>query len=294
MHGHAPDDVHFHEVGALDAHRRRRRGLRRVRHLGLDRRLVGLAGRGRLRASVRGAHGTLPVPRPAVAELLRGVPSSPAARRPAELCTPTGAALLAALADGWGPHADDDGRARSASAPAAATPRGTPTCCGCGRRARSGSTTAGSAPPLLLETNVDDLDPRLWPAVLAALLAAGASDAWLTPILMKKGRPAHTLSVLVAADRGGRRPRRDLPPDLDDRAARDRRWASTALDREMVTVDVDGQPVAVKLARHDGGWSTRSPSTTTWRAPPRSSDDPAQGRPRRGRRRQPRYLRQDP
>ena len=55
----------------------------------------------------------------------------------------------------------------------------------------------------VLETNVDDLDPPVWPTVLAALLEAGAADAWLVPIVMTKGRPAHTLCVL---SRGPERP----------------------------------------------------------------------------------------
>ena len=67
-------------------------------------------------------------------------------------------------------------------------------------RCLAGPTAAVDGSPLLIESNIDDLDPRVWPAVIAALLDAGASDAWLTPILMKKGRPAHTLSVLVRAD----------------------------------------------------------------------------------------------
>jgi uncharacterized protein (DUF111 family) len=117
-----------------------------------------------------------------------------------------------------------------------------------------GAPTAGSpagAGAWVLETNVDDLDPRLWPNVLAALLTAGASDAWLTPILMKKGRPAHTLSVLV---RDELRPavRRELFAQTSTIGVREIAYGKTALDREMRSVDVDGHPVAVKVALLDG------------------------------------------
>ena len=125
--------------------------------------------------------------RPAVAELLRGVPS---------YAGPPGAAHGAVHADRGRParHARHRlGAAafrsrppRSASARAAATPRATRTCCGCwsgrSRQARPPVAhwhrpphLAPAAPPLLIETNVDDLDPRVWPAVIAALLEAGAS-----------------------------------------------------------------------------------------------------------------------
>ena len=105
--------------------------------------------------------------------------------------------------------------------------------------------------PLLLECNVDDLDPRVWPAVIAALLEAGASDAWLTPILMKKGRPAHTLSALVDA---GRAPavRAAVFRQTSTIGLREHPLTKHALEREVVAVEVGGQPVAVKLARHDG------------------------------------------
>jgi uncharacterized protein (DUF111 family) len=105
----------------------------------------------------------------------------------------------------------------------------------------------GSNQPLLIETNVDDLDPRLWPNVIAALLAAGASDAWLSPILMKKGRPAHTLHVLVAGDKADP-VRSEIFRQTSTIGVREIAIGKHALDREMRTVEVDGHTVHVKLA----------------------------------------------
>jgi uncharacterized protein (DUF111 family) len=103
----------------------------------------------------------------------------------------------------------------------------------------------------VIEANVDDLDPRLWPDVIAALLDAGASDAWLTPILMKKGRPAHTLRVLVAADVADV-VRREIFRQTSTIGLREQSFAKHALDREFVEVEVDGHRIAVKLARLGG------------------------------------------
>ncbi|HZJ06453.1 MAG TPA: nickel insertion protein, partial [Nocardioidaceae bacterium] len=108
-----------------------------------------------------------------------------------------------------------------------------------------------AAAPLLIESNIDDLDPRLWPHVIAALLEAGASDAWLTPILMKKGRPAHTLSALVAGDRADR-VRTEIFRQTSTIGVREIAIGKHALEREMGTVLVAGHPVRVKLAVHQG------------------------------------------
>jgi uncharacterized protein (DUF111 family) len=111
---------------------------------------------------------------------------------PAEMCTPTGAALLAAHVQEWTALPALRVR-RTGSGAGGRDPVELPNLV---RLVLGDPVDDAPADGLLLETNVDDLDPRLWPGVLAELLAAGASDAWLTPILMKKGRPAHTLSVL--------------------------------------------------------------------------------------------------
>jgi uncharacterized protein (DUF111 family) len=105
-------------------------------------------------------------------------------------------------------------------------------------------------PMVVLEANVDDLDPRVWPTVLAALIDAGAADAWLTPILMKKGRPAHTLSVLGDVGRAGALRDRilQLTSTIGVRQTTVDRWA---LERGWVDVDVEGHAVPVKVAHRD-------------------------------------------
>jgi hypothetical protein len=264
VHGTDPEDVHFHEVGALDAIADVVGVCAGFEHLGLTELVASPVAVGH--GEVRGAHGTMPVPPPAVAELLRGVPSyAGASGTPAmELCTPTGAALLVASATAFGPQPpmtvqeigvgaggrDPEGHTNVLrlllGEPAVSTGSTTRD----GSTIRDGSTTRDDT-PLLIETNVDDLDPRLWPTVLASLLDAGASDAWLTPILMKKGRPAHTLSVLVRGELVDV-VRTEVFRQTSTIGVREIAIGKTALDREMRTVSVAGHDVAVKLALLDG------------------------------------------
>ncbi len=249
VHGMPAEDVHFHEVGALDTIADVVGACAGMVRLGLERLVVSAVSVGG--GTVGTEHGRLPVPPPAVVELLRGVPSS-GGPVDLELCTPTGAALLTTLADDWGPqpamvvsHIGVGAGARD--------PEGH----GNVLRLLVGETaarsSAGETPgtAVLLETNIDDLDPRLWPGVIAALLTAGASDAWLTPILMKKGRPAHTLSVLVAEGYADV-VRREVHRQTSTIGLREQLVGKHELDREMTAVEVDGQRIAVKVARLDG------------------------------------------
>ncbi|MEO7350380.1 MAG: nickel pincer cofactor biosynthesis protein LarC [Marmoricola sp.] len=251
VHGMAAEDVHFHEVGALDAIADVIGACAGMVHLGLARLVVSAVSVGG--GTVSTEHGRLPVPPPAVVELLRGVPSS-GGPVDVELCTPTGAALLTALADDWGHQPamavsrvgvgaggrDPDGHANVLRLLVGVVVEPDPTV------AHPESRRA-----VLYETNVDDLDPRIWPVVIAALLEAGASDAWLTPILMKKGRPAHTLSVLVGADRAGV-VRREIHRQTSTIGLRELAVDKHELDREMTSVEINGHRVAVKVARVDG------------------------------------------
>lgn len=246
-HRVSPEQVHFHEVGGLDAIADVVGTAAGLHALEVRRLTAGTVTLGS--GMVRGEHGLIPVPGPAVLALLQEAQAPVwAGPAPYEMCTPTGAALLAATVTEWGP-----------------LPPMTVRAVGTGAGSRDldeipnvlrlvlGDPLSVDRPGVgvLLETNVDDLDPRLWPGVLDGLLGAGASDAWLSPILMKKGRPAHTLHVLCAADVEGTL-RRTIFDRTSTIGLRRTEVSKYALEREAGVVRVDGRPVAVKIAR-DGG-----------------------------------------
>lgn len=243
VHGTSPDEVHFHEVGALDAIADVVGTAAGFAALGLD--VVHASPVAVGSGTVQTRHGRLPVPAPAVAELLRDVPTY-GGGADVELTTPTGAALLTATVSAFGDQPPMRVRRQAAGAGGRdLADRANIVRLFVGPPAGAASTT------LVFEANVDDMDPRLWPAVLERLLAAGASDAWLVPILMKKGRPAHTVRVLVethAADRV----RTVLFTETTTLGVRESPVVKHALPREQRTVSVDGQRIRVKAATLDG------------------------------------------
>lgn len=249
VHGVPADDVHFHEVGALDAVADVVAVCAGVAALALDRLVaspVALGG-----GHVRTAHGRLPVPGPAVLALLADA-AAPChgGGVDEELATPTGVALVTSLASAFGPlpplRPDTTGTGAGGRDPAD-RPNVVRLVVGEDRAADRPEET------VQLEANVDDLDPRAWPAVLAGLLAAGARDAWLTPVLMKKGRPAHVVSAL-AQPRTVPAVRAALFRETTTLGVRESVVTRHVLARRFRTVDVGGQPVAVKLGLGpDGG-----------------------------------------
>lgn len=190
VHGTTPDRVHFHEVGAVDALVDIVGSVIGLEHLGITE-IIGSpvnVGSG----TVHTAHGKLPVPAPATVELLRNIPLYSSSIT-FELTTPTGAAIVSTLAASFGllPQMKVDRIAHGAgNKDFSHTPNVL--------RLMIGELLPayGEDRSTLIETNIDDMNPQLYDHVIERLLAQGAQDAYLTPIIMKKGRPAILLSVL--------------------------------------------------------------------------------------------------
>ena len=254
IHGAPLDHVHLHELGGVDTI---------VDVVGA---LVGLAALGveRVYASplplgrgfVKGAHGQIPLPAPATVALLKGVPVV-GSDLDMELVTPTGAVLLTTLATGFGP-----------------IPPMTILAVGYGAGGRDLpipnvlrlllgdqpvlAASAQTETLVMLETNIDDMNPEIYDYLLTRLLAAQALDVFLSPIQMKKNRPATLLRVLCR------------PADVDALMSiifaetstlgiRQQTVTRHCLARESRTVDTPYGPVRVKMAHLSNGQAKAAP-----------------------------------
>lgn len=244
VHGTTAPFVHFHEVGMDDA-------IVDVASVALCLEQLGVSeihcsplplGRGMIRC----AHGRMPVPVPAVVELMAGFPSYDNGES-GELTTPTGAAILTALASRFGPP-----------------PAWTLKAVGYGGGAREGQripnllrvmlgeAAAEQASAIVeLAANLDDMNPQLYGPLVDRLLAAGALDVTLTPTIMKKGRPGIVLAALV------READRQAVSDVvfAETTTLGLRWHAierSELEREIQTVETPWGAVGVKLGRRGG------------------------------------------
>jgi len=257
IHGTTVEEVHFHEVGALDSIADIVGAHWAMHALAVERVVVSPLNLGS--GTVEMAHGVLPVPAPATAALLHGVPcyGSDVA---GELVTPTGAALIARFAHLYGPvpamriaavgygsgSRDLPGRAnvlRVLVGESSEPPR---------------DNLPESEPITVVEASIDDMNPELFPSLVADMLARGARDAFLTPVLAKKGRPAYLVTVLCDGD--------TLPEIIPaiffgstTFGVRIRQERRICLEREFKLVQTPWGAVQIKVGRYGGAMASLAP-----------------------------------
>jgi uncharacterized protein (TIGR00299 family) protein len=252
VHGIPPEEVHFHEVGGLDCIADVVATIAGIHYLDLTEiHCLGLSlGQGWSQT----CHGQLPAPVPAVLEILKGLAPVQAGTSRFEATTPTGAALMAVLVDRWGPLPPMTIGAVGIGAGTRDTEEPNTL-----RLVVGDPSTAGLQPAeaLQIEANVDDLDPRLWPTALAAIMAAGAYDAWSTPITMKKGRPAFTIAALCHPAQAAA-VRTAIFRETSTIGLREFPVVKHGLERSESEVRVDGMAIRVKVAGLAGEVLNRS------------------------------------
>ena len=247
IHGVPLDQVHLHEVGALDSIIDIVGAVHALEYLGADRVVASPLNVGS--GSVRAAHGVYPVPAPATLQLLAGAPVY-AGPQKAEMVTPTGALLVAGYAAAFGP-----------------LPRMTVRTVGYGAGSRDfpdapnvlrvvigeEQAVSDAAPSrvVVIEAEIDDMTPQLFGVAMDALLAAGALDVFYTSVQMKKNRPGTLLTVIAPPER-----RVSLTAlifrETTTIGVRYRESEREVLDRETVVVATPVGPIRVKVARQRG------------------------------------------
>ncbi len=257
IHNVPVEEIHFHEVGAVDAIVDIVAASAGLHHLNVGAwysSAVNVGG-----GMVECAHGTFPVPAPATADLLRGCPTY-SAHVQKELVTPTGAALLRALAPTFGEQPAMQVEAIGYGA-GTRDPKGFPNvlrlsvgeAVSGARQAAVGKEASKELQTVtVLETALDDASPQLLAYVAEKALAAGALDVMLTPVIMKKGRPGTLLTVLC--EPGASEAMQALllreTPTLGVRVRQERR---ACLERRWETVETPYGPVRMKIGSESDG-----------------------------------------
>ena len=262
LHAKPPSHVHFHEVGAIDAILDVVGACAGLELLGISKLVaspLNLGGGSARGERIDAAHGSLPIPAPATAELLLGAPVY-SSGIDAELVTPTGAAIVATLASGFGPLPAMKVERIGYGAGTRDIPghpnllrlfigEPAPEVSADERIAAAGATS--NQVVSVIEANLDDMSPQLYGYLVDRALAAGALDITCSSIQMKKNRPGFEVSIVC-------------PPEHADALAelvfsetttiglRIVEARRKVLDRQLVTVETTYGPVRVKVARRDG------------------------------------------
>lgn len=254
VHGNKPEDVHFHEVGAVDAI---------VDIVGstillelLDWPKVVSSPMPTFHGYTKAAHGVIPLPAPATLELLRGVPWR---KRDVEgeLVTPTGAAIITEITHafgalpemtiekiGYGAGKSDFGTANAL-------------------RVLLGESSAEKSHPSssfvsVVETNIDDMNPEFYASVIEKLFAAGALDVFMTPVMMKKGRPG-TLLTALCAPADAREMADIILTETSSFGVRITESQRVCLERRRKEVDTEFGKIGIKIGERNGATVTASP-----------------------------------
>ena len=252
IHGTTIEQVHLHEVGALDSIIDIVGAVYAIEALGIDTVVASPLNVGS--GTIRSAHGLYPVPAPATVRLLEGAPiySGP---QTAELVTPTGALLVTSYAQSYG------------TVPAMRLKR-----VGYGAGARDfkdtpnvlrvligeADSTAPSHSVVVIEAEIDDMNPQIFGVLMDRLLAGGALDVFYTSIQMKKNRPGTLLTIIAAPD-ARERLTSTVFRETTTIGVRYREMTRECLDRETVAVNTPFGAVRVKVARRNGEVLNASP-----------------------------------
>lgn len=237
-HGVGINEVHFHEVGAVDAIVDIVGCWSALRSLDVRNVVSGPVGLGS--GMITTSHGRMPHPAPAVLGLLEGIPVT-SVETPSETATPTGVALLKTMVTEWG----DIPAGRLVTSGFGAGGRDPESHANILAGAILENDDATRVEAVLVETNVDDVTPEVIAYVIESALRAGADDAWSIPVVMKKGRPGHEIRILCASAMAGALSE-ILARETGTLGIRSYPVTKQVLPRTFDTVLVDGHEISIK------------------------------------------------